>query len=202
MVKLTCTSCRKPLSIDETKLPMKVVSFPCPACKTKLSIDRRTLPSEGAPLVAAPLDATVPPLDEDDEFGEKLMIVGADSPALRAAAKAIGYQPVHFPAAEAARDFFLREYPPVVVLAPAQITAPPLAEMAPITNLGPVDRRKGFFILVADGLRTLDGNAAFLYGVNLVVGAKDMGSMQTVFRDAMTFHKRLYQSLDALLPSH
>lgn len=200
MVKLTCTSCRKPLSIDETKLPMKEVSFPCPACKTKLSIDRRTLPSERAPMVAAPLESTVP-LDEDDEFGEKLMIVGTDSPALRAAAKAVGYQPLHFAGAEAARDFFLREYPPVVVLAPAQITAPPLAEMAAVTNLSPVDRRKGFFILVADGLRTLDGNAAFLYGVNLVVGAKDLGSLQTVFRDAMTYHKRLYQSLDSLLPS-
>lgn len=201
MVKLTCTSCRKPLSIDETKLPMKEVSFPCPACKTKLKIDRRTLPSEGAPLVAAPLESAVPPLDEEDEFGEKLMIVGTDSPALRTAAKAIGYQPLHFPAAEAARDFFLREYPPVVVLAPAQMTAPPLADMAAMTNLSPVDRRKGFFILVADGLRTLDGNAAFLYGVNLVVGSKDLGSIQTVFREAMTFHKRLYQSLDALLPS-
>lgn len=199
MVKLTCTKCRKPLSIDETKLPMKEVSFPCPACKTKLSIDRRTLPSEGAPMVAAPLDSAPPPLDEDDEFGQKLMIVGTDSPALRAAAKAIGYQPLHFPAVEPARDFFLREYPPVVVLAPAQMSAPPLAEMAGMTNLSPVDRRKGFFILVADGLRTLDGNAAFLYGVNLVVGAKDLGSLPTVFRDAMTFHKRLYQSLDALL---
>lgn len=203
MVKLTCTSCRKPLSIDETKLPMKEVSFPCPACKTKLSIDRRTLPSEGTPLVAALLDAAAPPtVDGEDEFGEKLMIVGADSPTLRAAAKGIGYQPVHFPAAEAARDFFLREYPPVVILAPAQITAPPLGEMATMTNLSPVDRRKGFFILVADGLRTLDGNAAFLYGVNLVVGAKDIGSMQNVFRDAMKFHKRLYQSLDALTPTH
>lgn len=199
MVKLTCTSCRKPLSIDETKLPMKEVSFPCPACKTKLSIDRRTLPSEGAPMVAAPLDSAAPPLDEDDEFGQKLMIVGADSPALRAAAKAIGYQPLHFPAVEPARDFFLREYPPVVVLAPAQMSAPPLVEMAGMTNLSPVDRRKGFFILVAEGLRTLDGNAAFLYGVNLVVGAKDLGSFPTVFRDAMTFHKRLYQSLDSLL---
>ena len=37
MIKIVCTSCQKPLSLDETKLPMKEVSFPCPVCKTKLT---------------------------------------------------------------------------------------------------------------------------------------------------------------------
>ena len=37
MIKITCTSCQKPLSLDESKLPMKEVSFPCPVCKTKIS---------------------------------------------------------------------------------------------------------------------------------------------------------------------
>src|SRR5688500_6184173 len=117
MIKLTCTSCRKPLSIDETKLPMKEVSFPCPVCKTKLSVDRRNFAPEGTVAVAG-----APPVegeDEDGEFQEKALIAGNDSPAIRQAAKSIGYQPLHFPTIEAARDFYLREYPPVVFLTPA-----------------------------------------------------------------------------------
>jgi len=51
MIKIVCTSCHKPLSLDETKLPMKEVSFPCPACKTKLTVDRRTL--DAAPVIPA-----------------------------------------------------------------------------------------------------------------------------------------------------
>ena len=53
MIKIVCTSCQKPLSLDETKLPMKEVSFPCPVCKTKLSVDRRTLEN---PAAATPAD--------------------------------------------------------------------------------------------------------------------------------------------------
>ena len=64
MIRITCTSCQKPLSIDETKLPMKEVSFPCPVCKTKLTVDRRNLEMANAaaadvqpPSVAVPAGA-------------------------------------------------------------------------------------------------------------------------------------------------
>ena len=40
--------------------------------------------------------------------------------------------------------------------------------------------------------KTLDGNAAFLYGVNLIVSQKDLGSFQQIYRDASTYHDRLY----------
>ena len=43
MIRITCTTCQKPLSLDETKLPMQEVAFPCPVCKVKLTVDRRTL---------------------------------------------------------------------------------------------------------------------------------------------------------------
>src|SRR5436189_132474 len=57
MIKIVCTSCQKPLSLDETKLPMKEVSFPCPVCKTKLTVDRRNL--NAAPASAAPAAARI-----------------------------------------------------------------------------------------------------------------------------------------------
>jgi predicted RNA-binding Zn-ribbon protein involved in translation (DUF1610 family) len=203
MIKIVCTSCQKPLSLDETKLPMKEVSFPCPVCKAKLLVDRRKFRGE-------PAAATVPTSPEhagatdvadnhDDEFGSKAFIVGSDSPAIRQAAKLIGFLPVHFPTADQARERFLQEPPQVVFINPPQVTAPPLEAMQPIIGVLPADRRKSFFILVADNLRTLDGNAAFLYGVNLVVANKDLGSFTQIYKDAHGYHDRLYANMNSIL---
>jgi uncharacterized protein YbaR (Trm112 family) len=204
MIKIVCTSCQKPLSLDETKLPMKEVAFPCPVCKTKLTVDRRNLEMAAASAQAAP-QHVVPPLDgpapheEDEGYGTKALIVGSDSPALRQAAKLVGFLPVYFAAPQQARDYFMQEFPPVVMLNPAQVTPPPLQEYAPIVSLMPADRRKAFFILFSDNLRTLDGNAAFLYGVNLVVSPKDLGAFQQIFREAHGYHERLYAPMNAVL---
>src|SRR5438034_72971 len=120
MIKITCTSCQKPLSLDETKLPMKDVSFPCPVCKAKLTVDRRNL--EMANAASASLSAGAagaPPAAEGaedaDAFGAKALIVGNDSPALRQAAKLVGFVPIHFTEARQAREYFMQEFPPLVM---------------------------------------------------------------------------------------
>ena len=204
MIRIVCTACQKPLSLDETKLPMKEVSFPCPACKAKLTVDRRTIGGEGtaaaapagAPAAAAP--AMAEGSDDDDSFGAKAVLVGSDSPALRQALKLIGFMPVYFTAAQQAREFFMQEFPHVVVLNPPQMTPPPLESMQAIISLMPNDRRKSFFILVSDNLRTLDGNAAFLYGVNLVVSTKDIGNFPQIYRDTFAYHERIYSSMSSI----
>lgn len=203
MIRITCTSCQKPLSLDETKLPMREVGFPCPVCKAKLTVDRRQF--ENAPPQAQPAAPQPPPAqhhDEDDhanEFGAKALIVGADSAGVRQAAKLIGYLPVHQADAVKAREFFNQEQPQVVFLHPAEMTPPPLDNMGPIMSVVPAERRKSFYVLIADNLRTLDGNAAFLYGVNLVVATKDLGQFPQIYRDAHAAHERLYASMNAVL---
>jgi hypothetical protein len=197
MIKIVCTSCQKPLSLDETKLPMKEVTFPCPACKTKLVVDRRKLEGAPAPVPGASPDAAAG--EEEEGFGAKALIVGSDSPALRQAAKLIGFMPTYIPTAQQARDYFMQEFPPVVMLNPGQVTAPPLESMQPIIALAPNDRRKSFFILFSDNLRTLDGNAAFLYGVNLIVAQKDLGAFQQIYRDASAYHDRLYGAMNSVM---
>ena len=208
MIKITCPACHKPLSIDETRLPMKEVSFPCPSCKAKVSLDRRNLPDGASEIPAAAPPAAPDPLPaavshaaneyEHDDYSKRAILVGGDSPAIRQAAKAIGFSIMHFPTAEAARDFFCQEFPPIVFLYPQQLTPPPLAEMSAIMSVSSVDRRRGFFILVADNLKTFDGNAAFLYTVNLVIASKDLGNIKAIYHDADSYHKRLYASLNTL----
>ena len=191
MIRIVCTNCQKPLSLDETKLPEKEVSFPCPVCKTTLSVDKRNYVTGERQHAEAP--------DESEGFGSKALIVGADNPALRQAAKLIGFLPVAFGTVKEARDFYMQEFPQLVMLHPEQMTPPPLESMAPIVSLAPNDRRKSFFILFADNLRTLDGNAAFLYGVNLVVATKDLPSFPQIYRDAHAFHERLYASMNSVV---
>jgi len=207
MIRITCTSCQKPLSLDETKLPMREVSFPCPVCKVKLTVDRRTFDSAGQTAPAPPPSAPVrvdPDDDKDDddhqnEFGEKAIIVGADDPALRQAAKLVGFLPVFYAEPARAREFYMQEFPQMVFIHPAQMAPPPLDAMGPIISLVPADRRKSFFVLVADNLRTLDGNAAFLYGVNLVVAKKDLPQFPDIYREAHAAHERLYGAMNAVI---
>lgn len=207
MIKIICTSCQKPLSLDETKLPLKEVSFPCPVCKTKLTVDRRKFTGEQPHPTAAPAAASSgtpaeepdEPDNNEDEFGSKAFIIGNDSPAIRQAAKLVGYMPVHYPTAELARERFMQEPPQVVIMNPAQITPPPLEAMQTIIGVVPSDRRKSFFVLVAENLRTLDGNAAFLYGVNLVVAPKDLGTFPQIFKDAHAYHERLYANIHSVM---
>lgn len=204
MIKIVCTNCQKPLSLDESKLPMKEVSFPCPACKTKLMVDRRKLEAPEAPAGSAPAaDAAVPAAGEEEEeaFGVKTLLVGVDHPGLRQAAKQLGYNTHFVPTAQQARDYYMQEYPPIVIINPSQLTPPPLESMQPIISLMPVDRRKSFFILVSESLRTLDGNAAFLYGVNVIVAPKDLGVFSQIYRDAFNYHERIYASMNSVLKS-
>jgi hypothetical protein len=206
MIRITCTNCQKPLSLDETKLPMREVAFPCPVCKTKLTVDRRELEGAGSEAAAPappPVMTTTQTADDEDDhandFGAKALIVGTDHPALRQAAKLIGFLPIFHPTAEKAREYYMQEFPQVVLINPPQLTPPPLEGMQPIISLMPADRRKSFYILIADNLRTLDGNAAFLYGVNLVVATKDLAQLPQIYRDAHAYHERLYASMTSVL---
>jgi hypothetical protein len=202
MIRITCTNCQKPLSLDETKLPMREVAFPCPLCKTKLTVDRRQHESPSAAAPPSPETAPAASSEEDDhenELGAKALIVGVDNQAVRQAAKLIGFLPVHHADASKAREYFNQEIPQVVFLNPQRVTAPPLEGMGPIMSVVPVERRRSFYVLVADNLRTLDGNAAFLYGVNLVVAVKDLAQFPRIYRDAHNAHERLYASMNAII---
>ncbi len=192
MIRITCTSCQKPLSLDESKLPPREVSFPCPVCKAKIVVD-------GSKLGPASETAADDDHDHENELGAKAIIVGADDAALRNAAKLVGLLPVYYAEPARAREFYLQEFPQMVLIHPPQMSPPPMESMSPILSLVPNDRRKSFFVLVADGLRTMDGNAAFLYGVNLVVAKKDLGQFPEIYREAQAAHERLYAGMNAVL---
>jgi len=196
MVKITCSNCGKQLSIDETKLPMKEVKFPCPQCKADQFFDRTKMEAEAEAPAAAPAAAVAPAADD---FGlPQAMLIGKEIPGIRDTVRGMGLNLNVFADATQARDFYYREYPHLVILSPSKMTPPPLEEMGPILSVSPIDRRKGFFVLVADNLRTLDGNAAFLYNVSLVVATKDVPQFAKIYSEGHRFHEKLYKSFTLL----
>jgi hypothetical protein len=180
---------------------MKEVSFPCPLCKTKLKIDRSQLPADSdephraelagpAPAPSQPAaQAVVPQQAGSPASGDaavpagtaKALIVGENSAELQEAVTSLGFTPVHRAAPAEGKEYFVQEFPEVVFLAPSAISQPPMDELTPMTTVGGPERRRGFFILVGEKFRSLDGNAAFLYGVNLVVATKDLGSIAPLY---------------------
>jgi len=194
MVKITCSSCGKQLSIDETKLPMKEVKFPCPQCKADQFFDRSKMGAEETASAGAPVAEAA-----SDDFGLPMAIlIGKEIPGVRDVVRSMGMNLNVFAEAGPGRDFYYREYPHLVLLSPNKMTPPPLEEMGPILSVSPIDRRKGFFVLVADNLRTLDGNAAFLYNVSLVVATKDMPQFAKIYAEGHRFHEKLYKNFSLL----
>lgn len=216
MVKITCGVCEKLLSIDETKLPMKEVTFPCPLCKSKVELDRRKLdPDIPGTLRAKPAGAGAsaakppPPASEGEvgaaadfktvdgggETGRKALVVGKVTDEIANAARSVGYNPVHIEDLEQARDWYLQEFPGLVILNPGDVGNPPSEAVGKFGAMSAVDRRRSFFVLVGDNLKTLDGNAAFLFGVNMVVAPKDLGQFDKIYTEARRDHNRLVQGL-------
>ena len=69
---------------------------------------------------------------------------------------------------------------------------------AEFASVSPTDRRRGFYVLVADNMKTGDGNAAFLYGVNLVIATKDVTSFKRIYREAHDYHDKLYEHFNTV----
>jgi hypothetical protein len=188
MVRLTCPSCSKALSIDEAKLPMRQVNFPCPSCGAAVRFDRRSVDAQAS----APDPSGLLSGEED---GERAVVIGPEAAPLREALQKSGFHPQFAPDLAAARELLAREHPRLVVLAPGRLPPPPLQEMAPLLSMPPADRRRAFFVLTGEGVRTFDGNAAFLYGVDLVVAARDVANFPAIYREADEQHRKLYQHL-------
>ena len=81
--------------------------------------------------------------------------------------------------------------PELVVWVAGAITAPPLRALEPLLTLEPGERRRTFVMVVADNVKTMDGNAAFFYGVDLFVARKDLARVDRVLFSALEFRRTL-----------
>ena len=104
-----------------------------------------------------------------------------------------------FADAAAARERALQEPPALLAFVADAVTKPPYAPLDPLVSLPPRDRRRIFMVLVASNVKTLDGNLAFLYQVNLLLNRQHVPQAAGILYSALRSHQRLYKPFLAAL---
>jgi len=89
----------------------------------------------------------------------------------------------------------LESVPALQLIVVGQAGPPPCAAVAPFVDLPIRARRLTFVVLVASDVETLDGNLAFLHGVDLVLNKRDVGRAAEPIVAALEYRKRLYAPL-------
>ena len=205
---VTCPHCSKAARLDSERLPDQPAYFTCPSCKQKVPVDKRELLSRQstqatpAPAAApatvastAPTDRRFPKLPTDAAFpagiilGEDDAVVGEVQQALAA----LGSEIERVSSPDTARQMIINEQPSLCIYVGSQIPAPPYTAMAPLTGLPPNFRRRLFLVLIGDNLKTLDGNSAFLYQVNMILAKEDFPQLGAALHSGIDYHERLYK---------
>jgi hypothetical protein len=206
-LRVTCQHCQRTTVVDSEKLPDQPVSFRCPGCQAKIVVDKRKLLAAAdadrstGPLVVtpdSPLEMALPP-------GETLppgFLVAEDAEAGAQLRRQLEpYDCVLEPFADTAtaRERALQEPPPLLVYVADAVTKPPYAPLEPLVTLPPRERRRTFAVLVASNVKTLDGNLAFLYQVNLLLNRQHLAQAPGILYSALRSHQRLYKPFLAAL---
>lgn len=70
---------------------------------------------------------------------------------------------------------------------------PPCEPLAPIRKLPAETRRRMFTALIAENVRSLDGQVAFYLQVNCVLGSQELDSLPVKLRRAILHHLKIYR---------
>jgi len=190
---------------------MNQLTVPCPHCKGRVVVDKSKQRAAGQPATPPPtlsVEESTPPEVEPtipdrrfaalptDAILPSGIIVGQDQLAIneiRAALAALGSEVEHVASPEAARQMVIDESPELCVFVAGGIDATPHEPMAPLTGLRPSFRRRLYLVLIADGVKSGDGNAAFMHEVNLVLARQDLSQLGGALHGGLEYHRRLYR---------
>jgi len=213
-----CPSCKQKVTVDKRQLlsqqstqaaptqtvPTPAAAPPQPAVAPEAQAPpaAAAAPGPSAPPAApatvastAPTNRRFPKLPADAAFpsgiilGEDDAVVGEVQQTLAA----LGSETERVSSADAARQMIINEQPDLCIYVGGRIPAPPYAAMAPLTGLPPNFRRRLFLVLIGDNLKTLDGNAAFLYQVNMILAKEDCPQLGAALHSGIDYHERLYK---------
>jgi hypothetical protein len=81
----------------------------------------------------------------------------------------------------------------VLLIRVEKATPPPFDALTPVYKLPAEIRRRVFVALLAENVRSLDGQAAFYLQINCVLSSQEMESFPTKLRRALLYHLRLYR---------
>ncbi|HEV8631277.1 MAG TPA: hypothetical protein VGV61_13245 [Thermoanaerobaculia bacterium] len=216
-LRVTCQQCQRVTVVDSDKVPDQPVSYKCPGCGSKVVIDKKKLLSGGVPdapgtgtaepgaAAGRGAGAAEPPAGIDPMLelalppGEGIppgIVVSED----RAAASLVQrlLEPFDctlepFTDSALARERIMQEPPLLLLYVAETVSKPPFAPLEPLLSLPPRERRQVFIALIADNVKTLDGNLAFLYQVNLLLNKQHLAQAPGILYAALRYQQRLYR---------
>lgn len=218
-MRFTCSSCGKPIVVADEKVPAKPFTVSCPACKTRQTLQPPT-PAATPAVPAAPPAAPVAARSKAPATEELPALRDADSALLAAlereaylvelssrpddaavaALKSLGTDRVQrFENVEAAIQAHAETPAGILLIRFDKLSAPPVAELAPLATIPPNIRRHTFVAVEAENVRSLDGQVAFLLQVNCLLASGDAAQMPLLLRRAVLHHLRLYRHWDAAM---
>lgn len=186
----------------------------CPGCREKILIEKAQLLKEAAAEVPSPLadspaepeaalsgatHATDPRLPPNFSMPSECrlppgILVGEGPKAARFERELVVYGS-HFTHANDLTSIpLMEEVPPLLAVLVDSAAAAPLPMLEPLAQLPPAQRRRTYVVLVADNLKSLDGQQAFRYEVDLTVAAEDLDvAAQLVFL-GLSHHEKIYSA--------
>jgi len=133
-------------------------------------------------------------LDQLSPVGGIVDITGGEAGIIEKALDLVGMHEVHrYESIEAAAAGMTDIEVGVLVLRVEKASAPPFELLQPIHALPMALRRRTVVALIADNVRSHDGQVAFFLQVNCTISSKDLVKLPDLLRRAMLHHLQLYR---------
>ncbi len=210
-MRVTCQHCGKGLNIPDDKAPPGSFQLTCPACKKRFVVvaDRvagaADRDPEPAPVPDAPVPADVGGMPKLRRMDRELLssivpeafivdLGQSPLPSLATDLERLGMEDVrHFTSLEEALEVLSDTGAGILVIRMDKASAPPCEPLAPLEGLSYAERRRTFVVLVADNVKSLDGQVAFFLQVNCLINVRDASRFGALVRRALLHDLRLYR---------
>ena len=212
--KVRCTGCGKIITSQRTAEPTAPVTSPSNHMERKNTSHETVSPAVEAFIRKEISSAKKEILDaiqalfrgagiagehEESANAKRALICSGDpttSQRLFAAAKALGYVPEStVTAADSLKNLDIF-YSLVIVDPSFSDDAEGAKKLINRVNVRKaVERRQQFLVLISSTQKTLDGNAAFMSGVNMIVNKADLGNVETSIKQAQKDFQQMYSAL-------
>jgi len=219
-MEISCKNCGAKFKIPDERIPKdRRVSVNCPKCTTKMTItssgvteeaQKPAATTEKAGQEAAKPDAGYGYGDDEAlgffEEGVKLALVATNeqkqSERFKQAVKELGYRFVWAKNTREAIGRMRLHHFDLVILDEGfdgiALNQSPVLQF--LNHLSMSLRRKTFFAMVGNNLKTMDNMMAFAMSVNLVINKKDIDKLAAVLKKAISENERFYKVfMDALV---
>lgn len=187
-MEINCSNCGKLIIFDHSKYPPQILSISCPSCKNKISYDNRI--KEDLVPIPSDLLKSLPPLKEKSAIiiYEKENYLGI----IKKGIEALGFNLKRsFKISEDPSNFILNELPSLIIYQVENLPPPPFKGLEPVLLI-PINLRRHIFVaVISSNVKSLDGNSAFLYQVNLLISTKDIELFHHHIANALIYEYNL-----------